>query len=305
MSIAMQISSSGDGFMGFEDRQYNREQDYGNSYSPSSYGTRSIVVTIILINVAVFVIYAFTPLVDGGGTHFFSKFLGIQSDQPWFIWTYLTYGFAHASFGTEIGFWHIFGNMLALFFLGRPVEERLGRDEFLKFYLISIVVAGLGFTLVHLIFGIPFSFIVGASGAVSAVVALFIFMYPREKILLMGVIPMPAWGLGVLLLLSNLYSAFKPDSHIAWEAHAFGAAFGVAYYLQRWNFSRLDLSGFARLFKSRPKLKVHQPGGVDEKLQTQADSILEKISLEGEESLTSKERRILNKYSAQIRKNRD
>jgi hypothetical protein len=49
----------------------------------------------------------------------------------------------------------------------------------------------------------------------------------------------------------------------------------------------------------------HQPGGVDEKLQTQADSILEKISLEGEESLTSKERRILNKYSAQIRKNRD
>ncbi len=293
--------------MGFEDRQYYREQDFGSSFSPSSFGAKSIVTTIIIINLIVFAIDAFSPLVEGGGgTHFFSQFLGIHYDQPWFIWTYLTHGFAHASFDTEIGFWHIFGNMLTLFFLGRPVEQRLGRDEFLKFYLISIVVAGLGFTLVHLALGSPFSFIVGASGGVSAVVALFIFMYPREKIFLMGIVPMPAWLLGVLLLLSNLFSAFKPESHIAWEAHLFGALFGVVYFLQKWNFQRLDFGGVTKMFKSRPKLKVHHPnGGVDEKLKAQADSILEKISLEGEESLTSKERRILNKYSAQIRKNRD
>jgi len=111
----------------------------------------------------------------------------------------------------------------------------------------------------------------------------------------------------VLLLLSNFVSAFSPGSHIAWEAHLIGGAFGVLYYLQRWDFSRLSLAGAERLgktFKRGPKLKVHNPDIVDAKLKQQADAILDKISREGEASLTSRERKTLNKYSQQLRKNR-
>ena len=62
---------------------------------------------------------------------------------------------------------------------------------------------------------------------------------------------------------------------------------------------------FSKLFKSRPKLRVHNPDSADNKLKEQADQILAKINEHGEESLTSKERRILNKYSQKLRKNRD
>ena len=194
--------------------------------------------------------------------------------------------------------------MITLWFLGRPVEYRLGKQEFLRFYLTAIVVSGLGFALIRYALGQQF-YVVGASGGVSAVVALFIFMYPREKILLMAIIPMPAWLLGVLLLLSNFMSAFNPGSQIAWEAHLIGAAFGAAYYLRRWNLSRISFGDIGKSLRPRPKLKVHNPAEVDDKLKQQADRILEKISQEGEESLTARERKTLNKYSERLRKSRE
>jgi hypothetical protein len=200
---------------------------------------------------------------------------------------------------------HVGFNMLTLFFLGRPVEQRLGRDEFLRFYLISIVVSGLGWMLATMILDPGANrFVVGASGAVSAVVLLFIFMYPRETILLMGVFPIPAWALGVMLLVGNLLTAFNPSSHSAWEAHLVGAGFGILYYKMNWNFEKFQFSGIAKLFRSSPKLRVHDPGAVDHQLLDQADQILAKIAEQGEDSLTARERKILNKYSRRLRKDR-
>lgn len=290
--------------MGLEDRQYYRHENYGSNRG-FSFGQQSIVTTIVIINVVIFLLDAFSGDVpDGSGTGRLSSWLGVRSDHPFYFWTYLTHGFAHASYKSDIGIWHIAGNMITLWFLGRPVEHRLGKKEFLRFYLAAIVVSGLGFALLRLAIGQPF-FVVGASGGVSAVVALFIFMYPREKILLFAIIPMPAWLLGVLLLLSNFMTAFNPGSHIAWEAHLVGAAFGAVYYLRRWNLSQLDFGGVGKILKPRPKLKVHNPSVMDEKLKSQADQILEKISQHGEESLTSRERKTLNKYSEKLRKSRE
>ena len=281
--------------MGLEDRQYYRNENYGSNFG-SSFGQMTVVSKIVIVNLIIFLLDAFFQT---------NQWLAVRSDHPFFFWTYLTHGFAHASYTSDIGIWHIAGNMITLWFLGRPVEHRLGRQEFLRFYLVAIVVSGLGFALFRFAVGnIPF-LVVGASGGVSAVVALFIFMYPREKILLMAIIPMPAWLLGVLLLLSNFMTAFNPESQIAWEAHLIGAAFGAVYYLRRWNLSRFDLGKFGKSLKPRPKLKVHNPSEVDDKLKSQADRILEKISQEGEESLTPRERKTLNKYSERLRKNRE
>ena len=290
--------------MGLEDRQYYRQDEY-SSYSKFSLGGRSIITSIIIINIAIFLVDAFTPKFVGlgVGTHWLSYLLGVKFDQPWFIWTYLTYGFAHSSYDSSAGLMHIGGNMLGLWMLGRSVEDRLGKREFLRFYLISIVVAGVGFTLIRHLLQHKF-FIIGASGGVTAVIMLFVFMFPRDQIRLFGVIPMPAWLLGVMLVTSDFFQAFKPDSHIAWEAHLLGAAFGAVYFLQRWEFSRFQFANAGRLFKPRPKLRVHHPGAIDDSLQAQADLILQKISEQGEDSLTSRERKTLNKYSQQLRKNR-
>ena len=86
-------------------------------------------------------------------------------------------------------------------------------------------------------------------------------------------------------------------------------AFGAAYAYFGWNLRWMRIERLGSLFKggwfkSRPRLKVHSPGA-DPKLQVQADQVLKKIADQGEASLTSKERRLLNRYSKHIRKHRD
>ena len=281
--------------MGYEDRDYYREE--GNSgFSGFRFNKRSVVITLIVINVAIFLLDSFTPRL-ASGEHLLGDFLALKTDRLWAIWTFLTYGFAHAPL--EVSVWHVAFNMLGLFMLGRTVEERLGGPEFLKFYLAAILVSGIGWVLAQLAFGSGGS-VVGASGAVSAVVIYFVFLNPHAKLLIWGIIPTPAWVVGALFLAGNLTTAFSA-SNTAWEAHLAGGAFGMLYHKLGWNFSRFEMPDM-----KRSKIKIHQPdnGGVDDKLQQEADRILQKISQQGESSLSRRELKTLNKYSKLIRKNR-
>ncbi len=290
--------------MGYEDRDYYRDEARG--FGGGSFNNRSMVFTLILINVAVFFLDMFTGEVEGSKTQWLSYFLAIKTTALWEVWTYLTHGFAHASYGTDLGIFHILGNMITLFFLGRPIEDRMGRSGFLWFYLCSIVVGGLVWLTFHLINSPEqAAFIVGASGAVSAVTVYFIFMAPHVKLLVFGILPVPAWGVGVFLLFSNLTHAFNPGSPVAWQAHLGGAAFGWLCFKLDWRFQKFE--GLTKMFSGGPNLRVHNPqarSAAEEKIKAQADEILAKISEQGEESLTGKERRILKKYSNRLRKDR-
>lgn len=302
--------------MGFEDRDYYRDSydDNEKGIPGFRFDRQSIITSLIVINVLVFLIDTFTnryeaggaiadglgATVSGDGTNWLCYLLALKTSQPWQVWTFLTNGFAHASLGTQTGIFHIAVNMLTLFFLGRVVEERLGRFEFLRFYLIAIVVGSIAFYLLHLLTGQP-AFIVGASGAISAVVIYFIFVNPKAELLMMGVIPMPAWVVGVMFLLMNLYHGLAQD-HVAWEAHLAGGAFGAMYFYFNWNFSSLKMPS---LFQGGAKLRVHRPDGeIDDSLQEEADRILAKISEQGRESLTRREQKTLERYSAAIRNSR-
>jgi membrane associated rhomboid family serine protease len=283
--------------MGYQDRPYFNESPWGER-RPLKFSELSMVTRLIVITVAAYLLDLFTATSKGG--NWLGNAFSLHADwwqRPWEAYQLLTYGFVHAPLNSQVGVAHILFNMLTLFFLGRRLEYRYGSREFLRIYLVGIVVAGLVWSLVHLPLGDQ-AVVRGASGGVSTVLALFILNYPREKLLLMGAIPTPAWLIGVIALISDISNSISSQSMIAGEAHLAGAAFGALYFFQGWSFERWDWSGW---FSRRSHLRVHRPKDDYQSLQDQVDQILEKISREGEASLTRKERKKLEQLSKQIR----
>ena len=288
--------------MGIYDRDYYREQRPQHTLR----GPRTVVGMLILINVAVF-------LAKGllfSGTDKLTAIMAVRVwtlTHPLYWWQFVTYGFAHAP---PPEYWHVAGNMLVLFFLGRDVEARYGSKEFLRLYLVLLVVASLAWAGVEKLRGAPeMTLAVGASGAVVGIVVLYALNFPHRTLLLFFVIPMPAWVAGLLVVLLDVYGAVSGGDRIAFTAHLGGAAFAFLYCRLGWNLSRW--SGWFSLdrLKPRPKLRVHDPDRKDQPKQDlgdEVDRILQKISAEGEQSLTRKERRTLETASREYqRKRRD
>ncbi len=296
--------------MGIYDREYYRDEPGG--FHLRKPGT--IIGWIILINVIVYLadgfmttekVHTFEGVAVSVPSHPVNDALALHASdlaRPWLWWRLLTYGFAHDSY-PAIG--HILFNMLGLFFLGPPIEQRYGKREFLRLYLALIVFSGLIWASVALLRGVPPQVgVVGASGAVVGVVLLFALNYPRQTVYLYMLFPVPAWVIGVVIVLADLYGALNParGMHIAVEAHLAGAALAILYWRFGWNFTRLtDKLALGKLFERRPRLKVHRPddapGDQDAAAGDEIDRILEKIHREGEASLTRRERRTLQDAS--------
>ena len=197
---------------------------------------------------------------------------------------------------------------------GRTVEAKYGRKEFLSFYLVAIVVAGVSWYLTNLITKNPnsTSLLFGASGGVSAVLVLFAINYPRQNIYIWGVLPVPAWAFVVFLVGSDLLGFVKSAnasldstrSNVAFTAHLGGALFAYLYYRNQWRVSNW-IPGKLSLPGTGPKLRIHDPEDRDDKTDQKVDEILKKIQAHGQDSLTRSERRTLEKASkAYQKKNR-
>lgn len=292
--------------MGIYDRDYYREEPTGVNLR----GPRTVIGWLILINVIVYVADGiFTPSDEFTPPDTFTIH-GILACtpqtllRPWMWWQFLTSGFAHAPYPTVN---HILANMLGLWFLGRAVEQKYGTREFLRFYLLAIVLGSVIWSAMGLVQGWPPTYrLIGASGAVSAVVFLFIVNYPRVTLLLMFVLPVPAWLVGVLLIVYNVLGPSYGEGGIAYEVHLVGIAFAALYYRRGWNLTRL--TGWFPLdwLRRQPRLRVHDPGddAKAQQIEAEVDRILKKISEQGEASLTRKERRTLEAASRQYQKNR-
>ncbi|TWU56904.1 Rhomboid family protein [Rubripirellula tenax] len=301
--------------MGLYDRDYGRDE-------PTAWDRvekpRSMAITLIVINVVVFLIDAIIAKQgDGGRESILAPWFAISADtliQPWNWFQFLTYGFLHDIRGP----FHVLFNMIGLYFFGRIIEQRIGQMEFLRFYLVGLFAGGVVGSITHAAmygFGSPVTTI-GASGAVIATVILFALYYPHEKIHLMAVFPVEAWIVAVLYVGMDLLGALRAMTggaagNTAFTVHLAGAAFALAYFYQRWNLSFLAASGIADLparmrdRSRRMKLKLHDP---DKKLVEEAedaDRILAKIHKQGESSLTASERKTLERYSRRQREKRN
>jgi membrane associated rhomboid family serine protease len=209
------------------------------------------------------------------------------------------------------------------------VEQIYGRAEFLRFYLVTIVAAGLVWLAVQVAQGVPAvqeipaidgapamqgvvvvenvgARLLGASGGVMGVMILFVLHFPRRMFYIWGIIPLPAWALGAICVLSDLLGARNQSGDVAHVAHLAGVAFGATYYLTGLNLGRLVPQRFgSRLFRMRPSLRIHDPQQDARNLSEKVDEILEKISQQGESSLTKQERRTLEEASRRYQRRRE
>src|SRR5262245_5612447 len=127
--------------MGFQDRDYYREG------SQSGYIT-SMVVKLIIINGIVFL----AELLFGGDS--VARVLGVHADtivRPLSWWQFITAGFTHDPDHLP----HILFNMLGLYCFGMPLEDRYGRNEFLRFYLIAVILGNIIWSASHHLWPAP------------------------------------------------------------------------------------------------------------------------------------------------------
>jgi len=168
-----------------------------------------------------------------------------------FLWQLVTYLFLHGDF------FHILFNMFALWMFGSELERKWGGREFLKFYLITGMGAGVFSVVLE-----PNSIIptIGASGAVYGILMAYGMMFPERHIYLYFLFPVKVKyfvaALGLLAFVSTLGSQGSTISHIA---HLGGMV--VAFlYLRHW----LSLSGIRqayyrwRMKKLRSRFRVYK-----------------------------------------------
>ncbi|MDH5639781.1 MAG: rhomboid family intramembrane serine protease [Nitrospira sp.] len=140
--------------------------------------------------------------------------------------TLLTSMFLHA------GWMHPLGNMLYLWIFGNNIEDVMGHGKFVLFYVLCGILAALSHALTDPSSHIP---MVGASGAISAVLGAYLLLFPRAHVLVL----MPVFGItrvaaGLVLgmwfvtqLISGGMSAGANGGGVAFFAHIGGFVAGM------------------------------------------------------------------------------
>ncbi len=232
-----------------------------------------------------------------------------------YVWQLLTFQFLHAGIG------HLVGNAVTLWSFGRYVEERLGKPRFLTLYLVSGVAGGLLQCLMGLLMPRLFGGnTIGASAGIFGVTAAFATLEPEATIMLFMLLPMRAKNLLYLSIAMSLLLPFIPQgAGLANAAHLGGIFFGVFYIRKgiQWTRGWADGNPWQRRLRREELLRAASPKPFKSRrpkppettelppkefISQEVDPILDKISAHGIQSLTERERQILQAARSRMSK---
>jgi len=227
---------------GFDDSVDDRGRDRASGLvsrltstgGPLSYFRGNATYLFLAVMLLTFV--AEQLVLRGFGVEAFESIFVLSAEHPLYVWTWVTSIFAH----DPTGFFHLFGNGIALFFFGPIVERRVGTRAYVALFLVSGMLAGLGQIGLGFLLGNPItSGVLGASGAVMAILAVLTVLNPDLRVLLYFFIPVPIWvltfGYAALSLVGTFSSFSVLGGNIAHIAHLTGLVIGLAYgeYVRR------------------------------------------------------------------------
>jgi membrane associated rhomboid family serine protease len=189
---------------------------------PLRYSQFNATLYIIAANILCF---ALTSLVPGARIVMALNPIAVLSG---WVWQFVTYMFAHADLS------HLAVNMLGLFFFGTQVERSMGSREFLLFYFLTGILAGMVSFAIFLAAGAWYTSLLGASGALFAVLLAFAVVDPDALIYLYGILPLraPVMVLGYTAI-EIISQVFSFQSSVAHFTHLGGFAFAWIYFLVR------------------------------------------------------------------------
>jgi membrane associated rhomboid family serine protease len=288
-----------------EDRDYMRQ--------PAYLPRLSLTVVLLVVNAIVFLIECFalgSPPRFSPGNYFA---LSVEGLKHGFVWQLLTYQFMHANL------WHILVNSWAIYLFGREIEETLGPRKFLVLFLAGGVVGGIFQVIAALLwpgyFGGP---VVGASAGGFALMAAYAVLFPERELTLL--FPPVTFHAKTMLIFSAVLAVAGivfPVDHVANAAHLGGMLMGVVFIRQfiqgRWMQSGFPSGGAvpgefitgwvgkSSLWRSAAN-KPDEDLSTDEFVKSEVDPILDKISKRGIQSLTERERQILEKARSRMAK---
>jgi membrane associated rhomboid family serine protease len=203
-------------------------------------------------------------------------------------WGLLTSVFSHE------GFFHFLINMVVLWSFGSLLERLWGPRLFSGFYLVAGVVASISHCLVSsILIGNASELAVGASGAISGLLIAYALMFPKQKILLFGVIPLPAMVAALLFVALDLWGlsaqAQGGGLPIGHGAHLGGALAGLVMWatVLRHRFRMVEM---ARPRTPAPRLSPEEAEEVERIRKT--------LERDGVDGLTPKQRAFLDALRA-------
>ena len=281
---------------------------------------------LIAINVAIY----FLQLTVVGSSNMLPA-LGFQArdlSSAW--WTIVTYMFVHG------GLWHLALNMYTLYIFGPRVEHAWSSGEFTRYYILC----GLGGWFFHLLFARE-SLLIGASAAVLGVTLAYAMRWPDDEVYLFGVVPLKVKWMMLLLVVMNLVGGMaESGGGVAYLAHLGGLVAGWLYLRTSSGAAGGGLDKFKQRVSPIPDLPDETPRAIPRSLprarekgneideiiarstaavarrpvtqgppvgvkggkrMSDLDLVLDKISQEGLQSLTTDEKRLLEEMSRELR----
>ena len=258
------------------------------SYKPQLF--TDAIKLLVSVNFTIFFLQTIS-----GKEHLLFDLFGLVPQAIWsdfMIWQPFTYLFFHGNI------WHILINMFVLWMFGSELENAWGRKNFIKYYFITGIGAGIVTCLFNLQSNIP---VVGASGAVYGILLAYGLSFPNRTVYLYGLIPIKSIWFVIAIGILAFLSSFQQMTQISHLTHISGMAIGYVFLKRRWRLNDIWFKIRKKTLEYRIQIEdVNQ--SKKKVLERDIDHILDKIQKVGFKGLSDQEQNKLYNASKTLSK---
>lgn len=217
------------------------------------------------------------------------------------IWRVISYAFLH----DPRSFFHIAFNMLGLWMFGKEIEYMWGNRKFFEFYFFTALFAGL-FSLLIVLFDPHNINIIGASGALMALLVVYAYYFPERQLLFFFIFPMKVKTAVIVYAVISVLGTSNSVGGVSHITHLGGLIAGFVWIAigDRFDLIVRNISAFFQNKSTRKSVDYNiydfeKPKKTNISAE-EVDKILDKINRSGIQSLTSAERKVLQDASANL-----